>query len=224
MPTKKNPYNNAAHWDDVLQSEVAKETDRAAVILTASLFDNALTQLLRITLVVSPSSSDELLDGANAPLGTFSAKINICYRIGLISKKMARDLHLIRSIRNQFAHNVSGCSFNESGVRDRILEIAKSSGSIERDRETRKGFPDGVRGDFIYCASWMLFSINLDIEDAKHMDEAIEEFGYHINEPSSHRKVNKSSGKRDTAKKNDQELNKVSNIPSIVYRLPSPTN
>lgn len=179
---KVHEYQNASHWDEVLDREFAKESDRAAVILTGSLFDNALTQLLRISLVASPTSSDDLLDGANAPLSTFSAKINACYRIGLISKQLARDLHLIRSIRNAFAHNVSGCTFDDSSVRSRVLELAKSSGFIERNLKMRKRrFPDGVRGDFLAIASWMLYSINLDIEEAKPMVEAPPEFGYDLN-------------------------------------------
>src|SRR2546425_6922070 len=131
--SKKHEYQSAAHWAEVLDREFSKESDRAAVILVGALFDSALTQLLRTALVASPTSDDDLLDGANAPLSTFSARINTSYRIGLISKQFCRDLHLIRSIRNQFAHNVAGCSFEDSSVRSRILELAKSSRFIERN-------------------------------------------------------------------------------------------
>lgn len=178
---KKHDYEAASHWDDVLQSEFAKESDRAAVILTASLFENALGQLLRVRLVAAPSASDDLLDGANAPLSTFSAKISAAYRIGLISKRFCRDLHLIRQIRNQFAHNVGGCSFGETSVKSRVLELAKSSGFIERNARLRKNrFGQGTRGDFLMTASWMLWSINTDIEEGKPLEEAPEEWGYDV--------------------------------------------
>src|SRR5688572_17018707 len=179
--TKKHDYEAAAHWDNLLQEQFAKESDRAAVILTASLFENALGQLLRSRLVASPSSTDDLLDGANAPLSTFSAKINAAYRIGLISKRLCRDLHLIRAIRNQFAHNVEGCSFNESSVKSRVLELAKSSGFIERNARLRKrGFDEGTRGDFLMIASWMLWSVNTTIEEGLPISEADEEWGYDV--------------------------------------------
>jgi DNA-binding MltR family transcriptional regulator len=176
---KTYDYATASHWDDVLQAEFAKESDRAAVILTASLFDNALGQILRSRLVASPSSQDELLDGANAPLSTFSARINVAYRLGLISKTYCRDLHLIRAIRNHFAHNVTGCTFQESSVRSRILELARSSGLIDRNPTMRtKGFPAGPRGDFLFIASWMLFSLNRKVEECRPFTEATPEFGY----------------------------------------------
>lgn len=178
MTKRKHEYQAASHWDDVLQKEFAKESDRAAVILTASLFENALGQLLRVTLVPSPGSNDELLDGPMAPLASFSARINATYRVGLISKQFSRDLHLVRGIRNHFAHNIEGCSFTESGVRSRVLELAKSSGFIERNVSRRSRFGEGTRGDFLMLASWMLWSLNSNIEESKAIDEASVEWGY----------------------------------------------
>ena len=115
------------HWNiDYLISEFGKESDRAAVILVTSLIDETLTDLLRLHLLPSPSASDEIFDGVNAPLGNFSSKINFGFRVGLISAKFARDLHLIRKIRNQFAHNVFGCTFDDGSVKQRIDLINKS--------------------------------------------------------------------------------------------------
>jgi hypothetical protein len=175
---KKHEYGNATHWNTLLRNEFEKESDRAAVILTASLFDHAITQLLRITFVPAPVSEDQLFDSPNAPLASFSAKINMAYRIGLISKQFCRDLHLIRAIRNNFAHNVSGCTFENASVRSRVLELAKSSGIIDRSPKIRAGFPNGPRGDFLMCSSWMLYSLNKDIEESAPMKEAFEEWGY----------------------------------------------
>ena len=177
--SKKHEYESAAHWADVLVREFAKESDRAAVILVGALFDSALTQLLRTALVASPTSNDDLLAGPNAPLSTFSARINLPYRIGLISKQFCRDLHLIRVIRNQFAHNIEGCSFEDSSVRSRILELAKSSGLIERNAKFRADtFPAGPRGDFLMASSWMLWSLHTSIEEGAALQEADQEWGY----------------------------------------------
>jgi DNA-binding MltR family transcriptional regulator len=176
----KHEYGSKSHWNAVLISEFEKESDRAAVILTASLFDNALAQLIAVSLVASPSSTDELLYGANAPLSTFSARINLAYRVGLISRKFCRDLHLVRSIRNSFAHNVHGCGFDESSVKSRVLELSKSSGLIERNPKFRASYPVGTRGDFLFSASWMLWSLNTKIESAHSFEEAEVEMGYDI--------------------------------------------
>lgn len=206
--TKQHEYKSAEHWDDVLDREFRKESDRAAVILTASLFDNALTQLLRTSLVASPTTSDDLLDGPNSPISTFSARINVSYRIGLISKRFCRDLHLIRVIRNQFAHNVAECTFEDSSVRSRVLELAKSSCLIERNLKMRaKNFEKGPRGDFLMTSSWMLWALNNNIENAEAIEEARHEWGY---DPLSSEKALKQSKK--TTK---HSVKKIEKSPSI---------
>ncbi|WOD28742.1 hypothetical protein RYH70_01500 [Alloalcanivorax xenomutans] len=102
--------------------EFKNESDRAAVILGASQLDILLYQMLEGHLLPNPSGKDELLDG-DSPLATFSSRINICYRLGLIDAEFARALHLVRKIRNSFAHEVSGVSLSSGPHRDRIKEL-----------------------------------------------------------------------------------------------------
>src|SRR5207245_1162083 len=62
--------------------EFAAESDRAAVILGAAKLDVWLLQILQARLLPCSSGRDELLEG-DFPLGTFSARINMCYRLGI---------------------------------------------------------------------------------------------------------------------------------------------
>lgn len=126
---EKEKYDKTDHqWTvDILDNEFRKESDRAVVILVASLLDEALTSSLKSYLTPIASSSDEIFDGSNAPLGTFSSKINMIHRLGLISSRFCRDLHLVRKIRNSFAHNIFGCTFENGSVKSRIDELIKSS-------------------------------------------------------------------------------------------------
>src|SRR2546422_8611501 len=96
-------------WDAFAKfvDEFKGESDRAAVILGAAKLDATLGQILDRHLRPSLSSSDELLDG-DSPLSTFSARIAVCYRLGLISSEFAKTLHQVRKIRNSFAHELSG--------------------------------------------------------------------------------------------------------------------
>lgn len=55
-----------------------------------------------------------------SPLSIFSAKIHLCYRMGLIDSAIARTLHLIIKIRNNFAHEVTGCKLDSGSHRDRV--------------------------------------------------------------------------------------------------------
>ena len=104
-------------------NEFSSESDRAAVVLGAAKLDLVLYQLLQAFLLPSGHGKDELLDGDSA-LGTFSAKINIAHRLGLIDAAYARSLHMVRKIRNAFAHEVSGCSLTIGAHSDRVRELS----------------------------------------------------------------------------------------------------
>src|SRR3989344_2407406 len=111
----------AEYWGDILIEEFSKESDRAAVILAGSLLDNALAMLLKSHLVPTTGDRDELLDNdGDSPLSTFSSRIKISYRLGLISSRFARDLNLIRKIRNDFSHEIKDCSFKNTAAKDRV--------------------------------------------------------------------------------------------------------
>jgi hypothetical protein len=100
------------------------ESDRAAVILGAAKLDTMLLQILQAKLVPCSSGKDDLLEGDN-PLGTFSARINMAFRLGLISAEFSRALHLIRKIRNSYAHEFSGVSLSAGSHRDRVRELVQ---------------------------------------------------------------------------------------------------
>lgn len=184
------------HWNDVLNREFAQESDRATVIVAVALLDSALETLLRSKLAPVPNSTDPLLDGANAPLANFSARIDLSYRIGLISATFARDLHLIRRIRNDFAHNISGCSFEDSGVRHRVAELSRSSGLSVRIPSLRETFPPGVKGDFQVSVSWMQWYLRQLAAATTAIPPAKPEWGYTAVDPEAGANQNTPAKKR----------------------------
>lgn len=174
---KKKSLDN--EWKfNYLFEEFEKESDRAAVILTVSLIDEALHSLLKAYLVPVNSSSDEMFEGANAPIGTFSAKINMAYRLGLISTKFTRDVHLLRKIRNSFAHDLYGCDFKNGSVKSRIVELNKSISSIDcnnlREHQPIKNLTisEGTRGDFLVLCSFMLQTLHDKISEINSIESA----------------------------------------------------
>ena len=102
--------------------EIAAEGDRAAVILAAAKLDMILEQALKQLLIPPTSNVDDLFEG-DAPLNTFHAKTHLAYRIGLIDTHFAHALHLIRRLRNAFAHELSSSSLSNGAHRDRVREI-----------------------------------------------------------------------------------------------------
>ena len=102
-----------------------EESERGSAIIVATLMDDALQQLLRAKLVPSPERNDELFDGAYAPLSSFSAKIDFAYRVGAIGPGTRSSLHLVRKIRNEFAHSSTDITFESRSVHSRIQELFK---------------------------------------------------------------------------------------------------
>jgi len=183
------------HWDTLFNHEFSKESDRASVILSASMLDQVLETILRSCFCPTTSADDPLLDGANAPLSTFASRIDACYRIGMISAKLCRDLHIIRKVRNEFAHNVTGCTFDSAGVRNRILELTRSSDICQTLPEKRIQFPEGPKGDFQITVSMFLTHLWILAEGITQYSPKTTEFIYsvefwkHIREKNDEEKV-----------------------------------
>ena|GEM_PF-906864 len=176
--SKAEAASSTEHWNDVLLKEFEGESDRACVILAASLLDSALMSLLQARFTPCPSNSDPLFDGANAPLSTFSSRIDATYRLGLLSARFCRDLHLVRRIRNDFTHNVTGCAFEESAVRDRVQALANSSRYATAKDTWSDLYPDTPKGQFQFAIGWMQWHIRSLTEDTECIDAAGDEWGY----------------------------------------------
>jgi hypothetical protein len=100
------------------------ESDRACAVLGAALLDTRLENLYDRRL---HNSRNELLSG-NGALSTFSARIRVARALNWIAEDVGLDLDQIRSIRNEFAHNVDHeLSFGNQSIADkcRALRVAQ---------------------------------------------------------------------------------------------------
>ncbi len=142
--------------------EFKNESDRAAVILGTAQLDLLLFQLLDCTLLPVTGGKDELLEG-DSPLATFSSRINICYRLGLIEPEFVRALHLVRKIRNSFAHEVSSATLATGAHRDRVRELIVPFANNWGLKDIRDGFFGGDESPgTMFRACIALMSIRLD--------------------------------------------------------------
>jgi DNA-binding MltR family transcriptional regulator len=94
------------------------ESDRGAILVASSILENALEQLFRSVLVDEVADALKLFK-AEGPLATFSARINMSRAFGLIPEVIARQLNLVRHIRNTCAHSPETVTFATPEVRDR---------------------------------------------------------------------------------------------------------
>ena len=108
MSKKNSKYAYLAN----LLTESLEETDRAAVILLGAEIDELLRKILQKRILIQDNNdkSPDVLSSMGA-LSSFSARIQVVYRLGLLDSLVAHDLHIIRKIRNLFAHRTHGLSF-----------------------------------------------------------------------------------------------------------------
>ena len=113
-----NPLQNIA----ALEKEFDGASDRAAAIVAGAFIDEVLSDLLR-TFFVDDTGNDRTIFEGTGPLATFSSKINIAYGLGLISASEHRIMHTVRSIRNDFAHELAPISFEDQSIKARCKNI-----------------------------------------------------------------------------------------------------
>ncbi|MCA1860782.1 hypothetical protein LE191_11785 [Janthinobacterium sp. HSC-3S05] len=104
IPNSPKPENDIYSEINLLTSSLRDLDDRGMVLSLAAFSEEALGDLLKAFLMPSDATT-QLVEGFNAPLGTFSSRIKAAYSIGLITKEQFQDLEILRKIRNEFAHN-----------------------------------------------------------------------------------------------------------------------
>lgn len=97
--------------------EFQVETDRGAALVGAALIADRLKRLLSSHLI-DCKESEEILNGNNAPLAAFNARIRMAYCLGIITNLEYKECDIIRRVRNEFAHKVHGLTFQDDRVRD----------------------------------------------------------------------------------------------------------
>lgn len=130
IDTEKEPA--LSEYSEVI-SEFSKENVRGVSIISCSFMDVLLERAIK-SFLLSCSATNDLVNGFNAPLGTFSAKIKMARALAIITKEEARFSDVMRKIRNIFSHTpkvdleseeiknligqLSACAWMEQGKRD----------------------------------------------------------------------------------------------------------
>ena len=114
--------------------ELSSENDRAFILVSAVALEDKVFNILESLL----PSINSLKDNKEF---TFSFKINLLKSFDLYNPKVIEYLHLIRKIRNEFAHNLTISDFEKisSGTQKHIDQSLKNlkpdrSSEIVRDK------------------------------------------------------------------------------------------
>jgi hypothetical protein len=111
-PTNRHSLDVCTYNDFV--GRFHEESDRAAAVLAGGYLDAFLEDALRSTFV-SIARVDALFEGQGA-LRSFASKIALAAAMGIVTEPLARDLDIIRKVRNHFAHHIWDASFEAPPV------------------------------------------------------------------------------------------------------------
>jgi DNA-binding MltR family transcriptional regulator len=107
-----------------------RKSDAEAALLAGTFVEDRLGFAIKSQFVSLPTAGNNakmvteaaLFDGYG-PLATFFAKIDIGYALGLYDLMVRNDLHMIRSIRNDFAHSLESVSFSQEPVASKLTRL-----------------------------------------------------------------------------------------------------
>lgn len=153
MPNEpENLDPNAVAFVEAYSSHVAEvrnfrqmlsyESHRGCALAAAAFLDERLRKLLLASL--TEECGNLLLDGPNAPLGNFSGRILAAQGLAVIPMKAARDLGLIRKVRNEFAHQLDCDTFEVPKVTNLCRELHYCFSNADASRERFTGATVGL--------------------------------------------------------------------------------
>jgi hypothetical protein len=112
----------AALWE----KEFLSGNDRATVIVAAARLDAMLGEILEkyfLPCRTTKGEEDQLLSRMR-PLSSFSARIYIARRLGLINEPFEDALHVVRELRNAMAHEpFTKISLDESPHKEQVRKL-----------------------------------------------------------------------------------------------------
>ena len=154
---------------------------RLMIIISASRIDDLLKGLLQKVMVHQPGSSDSLFE-SDRPLGSFSARIALAYRLGLVDREFESFLQAIRRLRNDAAHSSEHIDLSKSPHVDRVNHLqALASNAPMWSIFSKEQFIPKNDPHRSLCASIILGVLSLEVAmlTAKQLNPA-QNCGFHL--------------------------------------------
>jgi DNA-binding MltR family transcriptional regulator len=125
-------------------SSLNAESDRGMVLVGAAIIEERLADIL-ISFLADNDSKEKVIGRPDAPLGTYSAKLNMAHALGLIDDSERNEMDLIRRIRNEFAHKWDSVGFETDKIRDLAKQLPwRGPGEFEAGSSAKSRFQGAV--------------------------------------------------------------------------------
>ncbi len=104
--------NSEHSLDDAVQTLLTTHAEAGIVLVVAGKLEDMIEKVLLTKGREISNKHAKRIFGGMGPLSSFSGKIEIAYFFGLIDDASFNDLHLIKDIRNRFAHTTNFVFFS----------------------------------------------------------------------------------------------------------------
>jgi len=117
-------------FDEQLLHQLNQESNRGITLIAAAILDDSLEALLSASVIALSKEEEHRkiirlkLFGDIGPLQTFSSKVELAYAVGAIDKTLWEALHIVRKLRNDFAHSVD-IRYDDDSVKARIYNLSE---------------------------------------------------------------------------------------------------
>ena len=125
------PRENSSEREEIYAAreraeEIVKgETPRAVVLIYTAAIEQALQEAIRGFLVPSNQKDDSLLETI---ANSFENRIDLAYRLGMISHGMWRDLHIFRDLRDDCLARIEAFSFDHTPIQSSVASLVRNVG------------------------------------------------------------------------------------------------
>jgi hypothetical protein len=116
---------------------LSKQSEAGAALVACGNVDSALRHALLSHMRRLTAKEEKNLFRGYGPLSTLSAKIDLAYAFSLVDRGMCRDLHIVREIRNVFAHAETPMHFGSNSVVELCEKFEGAKGLVPEQLRNR---------------------------------------------------------------------------------------
>lgn len=115
-------WNIDGENEDFLIENLNNDSDRAVALIAATILENRLERII-LDRFIDDKKIVKKITEFQGLMGSFSAKIDLSYMLGIYSKPAYNEMNIIRRIRNEFAHDLSVVDFRTHKIFEKVKSL-----------------------------------------------------------------------------------------------------
>jgi DNA-binding MltR family transcriptional regulator len=142
--------------NEIVQKTLLKRTEstQAYIIIIVSYTEELLTKVLKNSLINLNEDKDNLMD-PNGPIFHLGPKVDLAYRLRVVSIEMSWTLHKLRKLRDKCAHSHTQVKLSDQSIKDSIDEMRRRLNDTHTDVTTEDKLQDIVTGVLIILWNYL---------------------------------------------------------------------